>query len=168
MSEERYRIEGKIGRGGIGAVYRAFDEQLGRQVAIKRVLPQEEGGEEHGASQEDVSGNLLKEAKVLSTLNHPNIVTVFDVGADAKGVFVVMELLDGETLDETIDRGVLALGDFEQVVVQSLEAMIAAQDIDLVHRDLKPSNVMVVWLPSGKFQLKILDFGLAKFSELPS
>lgn len=165
MSEDRYRIEGKIGRGGIGAVFRAYDVQLGRPVAIKRMLPPEESGIENP---EDASGNLLKEAKVLSTLNHPNIVTVFDVGADTKGVFVVMELLDGETLDETVSRGVLTVEDFSQVVIQTLEAMIAAQDIDLVHRDLKPGNVMVVWLPSGKFQLKVLDFGLAKFSERPS
>ncbi len=165
MSEERYKIEGKIGRGGIGAVYRAFDHQLGRPVALKRMLPPEESD---SLNPEDASENLLKEAKVLSTLNHPNIVTVFDVGADTKGVFVVMELLDGETLDETIARGVLTSEDFKEVVTQTLEALIAAQDVDLVHRDLKPSNIMVVWLPSGKFQLKVLDFGLAKFSEQPS
>ena len=165
MSEDRYTFEEKVGRGGIGAVYKAYDNQLGRNVAIKRMLPPEESDV---ASTEDASSNLLQEAKILSTLNHPNIVTVFDVGADAKGVFVVMELLDGETLDETVSRGVLTEGDFSEVVIQSLEALIAAQDIDLVHRDIKPGNVMVVWLPSGKFQVKVLDFGLAKFSARPS
>ncbi len=165
MSEDRYTFGEKVGRGGIGAVYKAYDNQLGRAVAFKRMLPPEESDV---VNAEDASSSLLKEAKVLSTLNHPNIVTVFDVGADAKGVFVVMELLNGETLDETISRGVLTEGDFSEVVIQSLEALIAAQDINLVHRDIKPGNMMVVWLPSGKFQLKVLDFGLAKFSSRPS
>ena len=79
-----------------------------------------------------------------------------------------MELLAGRTLDEMIDQGTLLWGDFREVAIQSQEALIAAQDLNLVHRDLKPTNVMVVWLASGKFQIKIVDFGLAKFSPKPS
>ena len=81
---------------------------------------------------------------------------------------MVMELINGKTLDEMVERGTLTFEDFKEVAVQSQEAMIAAQDLNLVHRDLKPSNVMVSWLPSGRFQVKIVDFGLAKFSAKPS
>jgi len=162
---DRYQIQGKIGQGGLGAVYKAFDTHLRREVAIKRVLTPDE------ASKDDVNEaaeKLMQEATVLSTLNHPNIVSIFDVGRDESGGFVVMELLDGETLDATVERGLLTLKDFEQVVNQTLEALIAAQSKNMLHRDLKPSNIMVNWLPSGKFQIKILDFGLAKISENPS
>ncbi len=162
---QRYEIREEIGKGGLGAVYKAFDTQLHREVAMKRVLTTEH------ASQDEVQAaadKLIAEAKTLSSLNHPNIVTVFDVGQDEKGGFVVMELLKGETLDETVARGVLTQDDFIEIVYQTMEALIAAQASDVLHRDLKPTNVMVIWQPSGKFQTKILDFGLAKFSKSPS
>jgi len=143
MSADRYEIRGKIGQGGVGAVYRAYDTQLRREV-------------------------VLKEATALSSVQHPHIVTVYDAGIDNEGPYVVMELINGKTLDEMVERGTLTYEDFKEVAVQSQEAMIAAQDLDLVHRDLKPSNVMVSWLPSGRFQVKIVDFGLAKFSAKPS
>jgi serine/threonine protein kinase len=165
MSDERYEIRGKIGQGGVGAVYRAYDTQLRREVAIKRVLADEEGSSE---SQDLATKNLLKEATALSSVQHPHICTVYDAGIDKDGPFVVMELINGKTLDEMVERGTLTYEDFREVAIQSQEAMIAAQDLDLVHRDLKPSNVMVCWLPSGRFQVKIVDFGLAKFSAKPS
>ena len=158
----RYSIKGKIGQGGLGAVYKAYDNNLGRDVALKRVLPAE------GEDPHEMAQNLIKEAKTLSALQHPHIVTVYDVGEDKEGPYVVMELLKGETLDTTIKRGALPAEDFQQVVIQSLEALVAAQALGITHRDLKPANVMVIWLPSGKFQIKILDFGLAKFSHQPS
>ena len=154
----RYQVKGKIGEGGLGEVYLATDAQLDRDVALKRVRVPEEG--ETASSDQD----LLREARTLSALQHPNIVTIYDVGKDEKGLYVVMELLKGETLDEVAGRGALTEDDFREVVVQSLEGMIAAQSLGLVHRDLKPGNLMVIWLASGKFQVKILDFGLAKFS----
>ena len=141
----------------MGEVYLAQDTQLGREVALKRMKLPEDG------NLAAISADLLREAKTLSTLQHPNIVTVYDVGTDEKGPFVVLELLKGETLDAVIERGGMTLDDFRQVVLQSLEGLIAAQAVGLVHRDLKPGNIMVVWLASGKFQIKILDFGLAKF-----
>ncbi len=165
MSDERYEIRGKIGQGGVGAVYRAYDTQLRREVAIKRVLAAEDEGSEH---QDLATTNLLKEATALSSVQHPHICTVYDAGIDKDGPFVVMELINGKTLDEMVERGTLTFDDFREVAIQSQEAMIAAQDLDLVHRDLKPSNVMVCWLPSGRFQVKIVDFGLAKFSAKPS
>ncbi|MGI8604620.1 MAG: serine/threonine-protein kinase [Verrucomicrobiales bacterium] len=151
---ERYQIKERIGQGGLGEVFIATDTQLMREVALKRMKPVE------GTSADD----LLKEAKVLSALQHPNILTVYDVGRDVNGAFVITELLRGETLEQVVARGALTYEDFRQVVTQSLEGLIAAQAMGLVHRDLKPGNLMVVWHASGKFQLKILDFGLAKFS----
>ena len=163
MSDDRYEIRSKIGQGGVGAVYRAFDRHLNREVAIKRVLP--EGGYEN---QEEATKAMLNEAASLCSVQHPNIVTVFDAGVDNDGPYVVMELLSGRTIDEMIDRGTLTIQDFREVALQSQEALIAAQDLDLVHRDIKPTNVMVTWLPSGRFQVKLVDFGLAKFSPKPS
>ena len=165
MSEQRYEIREAIGQGGLGSVYKAFDTQLQREVAMKRVLTTGQGTEE----EVKIAGDkLIAEAQTLSSLNHPNIVTVFDVGRDEKGGFVVMELLDGETLDETVDRGVLTGEDFKEVVYQTMEGLIAAQAVDVIHRDIKPTNIMLIWQASGRFQLKILDFGLAKFSRNPS
>ncbi len=161
---ERYQIKAKIGQGGIGAVYRAFDTHLQREVAVKRLLPPDETE----AFDDDPSKSLFKEAHLLSALQHPNVVSVYDVGSDADGMFVVMELVDGETFDQVVDRGLLTEDDFAEMVAQTLEALIAAQDKALVHRDIKPTNLMVKWLPSGKFQFKLLDFGLAKFSPKPS
>ncbi len=161
----RYEIREQIGKGGLGAVYKAFDTQLQREVAIKRVLAPGKATDEEV---QDAADNLIAEAQTLSCLNHPNIITVFDVGQDDQGGFVVMELLKGETLDETIERGVLTQADFVEVVLQAMEALIAAQAINVIHRDIKPTNIMVIWQASGKFQIKILDFGLAKFSKSPS
>ncbi len=162
---KRYEILEQIGKGGLGAVYKALDTQLHREVAIKRVLSTDKATEEEV---KEAAEKLIAEAQTLSSLNHPNIITVFDVGQDEEGGFVVMELLKGETLDETIERGVLTQEDFTEVVYQTMEALIAAQANDVIHRDIKPTNIMVIWQASGKFQLKILDFGLAKFSKTPS
>jgi serine/threonine protein kinase len=162
---DRYQIVKKIGQGGIGAVYEAFDTQLKRKVALKRVLTPDQASPQ---AVSEAAESLMQEATTMSTLNHPNIVSVYDVGRDDLGGFVVMELLAGETLDQTIAESVLTLEDFREVVNQTLEGLIAAQAADMLHRDLKPGNVMVIWRPSGKFQLKILDFGLAKVSQNPS
>jgi len=163
MSDDRYEIRSKIGQGGVGAVYRAYDRHLNREVAIKRVLP--EGGYEN---QEEATKAMLNEAASLCSVQHPHIVTVFDAGVDNDGPYVVMELLSGRTINEMIERGTLTFEDFREVAVQSQEALIAAQDLDLVHGNIKPTNMMITWLPSGRFQMKIVDFGLAKFSPKPS
>ena len=132
-------------------------------MAIKRVL-----ADELDEDNETATKNLLKEATALSSVQHPHICTVYDAGVDEDGPFVVMELINGKTLDEMVERGTLTYEDFREVAIQTQEAMIAAQELNLVHRDLKPSNVMVSWLPSGRFQIKLVDFGLAKFSAKPS
>ncbi|MFD2257195.1 protein kinase [Luteolibacter algae] len=162
--EDRYEIKGKIGQGGLGAVYRAHDVRMNRDVAIKRIIANSEDAE----ISEESTRQLLKEAGSLASLQHPNIVTIYDVGSDEDGPYVVMELLAGETLEDIILKGSFTWSDFRELAMQVLEALIAAQELHLVHRDLKPSNIMLTWLPSGKFQVKIVDFGLAKLSAKPS
>lgn len=158
--EERYEIKGKIGEGGRGAVYRAFDRQLNRNVAIKRLFNENVDGDEDDA--------VMKESHALSAINSPNIVRVFDVAHDEEGPYVVMEYLDGKTLHDVVANAPLVAEDFKTVAEQALEALIAAHDAKFLHRDIKPSNLMLTWLPSGRIQLKLLDFGLAKFTEKPA
>jgi hypothetical protein len=155
---DRYQIKEKIGQGGLGEVFVALDSQLQREVALKRVRAAE------GQSPDDV----LREAQVLSALQHPNILTVFDVGKDETGPFVITELLRGETLEQVVARSPLRYEEFRMMAIQTLEGLVAAQSMNLVHRDLKPSNLMVIRHASGRFQIKILDFGLAKFSRQAS
>jgi serine/threonine protein kinase len=162
--EDRYEIRGKIGQGGLGAVYRGFDTRMKREVAIKRI-PRIEGDSK---LQEESTRQLLQEAGALASLQHPNIVTIYDVGTDEDGPYVVMELITGNTLDELIERAPLTWPDFREMALQTQEALIAAQELDLIHSDIKPSNLMLTWLPSGKFQIKIVDFGLATLTKSQS
>ncbi len=155
--EDRYEIRGKIGHGGLGSVYRGFDTKMNREVAIKRILTSE-----HDPSlKEEATKQLMSEAGALASLQHPNIVTVYDVGADEDGPYVVMELITGKTLDEIIEAAPVTWEDFREIAMQTQEALIAAQELNMIHSDLKPPNIMLTWLPSGKFQVKIVDFGLA-------
>ena len=154
----RYVIDESIGRGGAGEVFRAHDTQLQRWVAIKRL---------HNA----IDGNAeekLREARHLAALQHPNIVTVYDFLEDQDDVLVVMELLRGRTLDHIAGNAPLLGGDFVELMRQTLEGLTAAHALGMIHRDLKPGNLMVLDLPSGAFQVKILDFGLSKIAAEPS
>lgn len=160
--QERYEIRRKLGQGGVGAVYEGYDKQLKRKVAIKRLVASDSN------DSKDSVEELLRECHSLSALNSPNIVSVYDFGKDGDGPFVVMELLEGETLEEIIVRAPFTEQDFLIIAEQSLEGIVAAHAAHLQHRDLKPENFMVTWLPSGRMQLKLLDFGLAKFSIEPS
>ncbi len=162
--EERYEIRGKIGQGGLGAVYRGYDTRMSREVAIKRISKTAEDPE----LQEESTRQLIKEAGALASLQHPHIVTIYDVGSDEDGPYVVMELISGKTLDELIERAPLTWTDFRELAMQTQEALIAAQELDLIHSDIKPSNLMLTWLPSGKFQVKIVDFGLATLTHSQS
>lgn len=162
--EDRYEILGKIGQGGLGAVYRAFDARMSREVAIKRIST----GTDDPSLAEESTNQLVKEAGALASLQHPNIVTIYDVGADDDGPYVVMELINGKTLDELIERAPLTWPDFKELALQTQEALIAAQELNIIHGDLKPSNLMLTWLPSGKFQVKIVDFGLATIAHSQS
>ncbi len=144
-------------------MFRAWDHALKREVAVKRIASTYEGSQ-----REEATRQMEKETGALAALQHPNIVTIYDVGSDDDGPFVVMELLTGQTLDELVTRAPLTWQDFRELALQIQEALVAAQDLGLVHRDLKPSNIMLNWLPSGRFQAKVVDFGLAKFSPKPS
>lgn len=160
---DRYQIKGRIGRGGIGAIYRAYDSVLKRDVAIKRLLPLEETN-----LNESAENTLTREAEALSRLQHPNVITLFAFEEDEEGPFVVMEYIEGDTLKDTIDNGALSYEDFQVVAYQCLDPLITARELGLLHRDIKPANIMLQWLSSGSFQVKVLDFGLAKFSQAPS
>ncbi|MES2982116.1 MAG: serine/threonine-protein kinase, partial [Verrucomicrobiota bacterium] len=162
--EDRYEIIGKIAQGGLGSVYKAHDVRMSRDVAIKRIIT----NLGDTSITDEATRQLIKEASALASLQHPNIVTIYDVGKDEEGPFVVMELLTGQTLEEIITHNSFTWEDFRQLAMQSLEALIAAQELHIVHRDIKPGNIMLTWLPSGKFQVKVVDFGLAKLSTKPS
>lgn len=162
--EERYEIRGTIGHGGLGSVYRGYDTRMKREVAIKRIAATAAGA----GLEAESNRQLLEEAGALASLQHPHIVTIHDVGSDAAGPYVVMELIAGKTLDELVERAPLTWPDFRELALQTQEALIAAQELDLVHGDLKPGNVMLAWLPSGKFQVKIVDFGLATYARTRS
>jgi serine/threonine protein kinase len=155
--EDRYELRGKIGQGGIGSVHRAYDHKMRREVAIKRILTSSEDIN----LEAEATKQLMAEVGALASLQHPHIVTVFDVGADEQGPYIVMELIHGKTLDEIVEQAPLVWHDFKIVAKQTLEALIAAQELDMIHSDLKPPNIMLTWLPSGAFQVKIVDFGLA-------
>ncbi|MCB1096974.1 MAG: protein kinase [Verrucomicrobiae bacterium] len=159
---DRYQIKAKIGEGGTGAVWVALDRETKRDVALKR-LKARDAVDASGKKQD--TDDLIREGRALSSLQHPNIVTLLDVGSDEDGVFLVMELLRGKTLDAAVEKdGPLSVEDFEELAKQTLAGLIAAQDRGLVHRDLKPGNIMIHRPPGGNLQCKILDFGLAKFS----
>lgn len=146
-----YGVIEKIGSGGMGEVYRAHDEQLDRDVALK-VLP-------IGTLADEAKRKLLrKEAQVLAKLNHPNIATVHEFNCQGGVDFLAMELIQGRSLREVLKAGPLAEKEIQRLGMQLLEALAVAHEHGVVHCDLKPANIMIT--PDGR--LKILDFGLAK------
>jgi hypothetical protein len=154
---DRYKIYEKLGAGGVGAVYRAYDSQLKRWVAVKRLLSANEA-----AQDKTIEAELRREADTLASLRNPNVVTIFDVASDAEGLFMVMELLQGEDLADVVARGPLPYDDFKELASQTLEGLLAAHQHHILHRDIKPENIKVERLPGGRMQSKIIDFGLAR------
>ncbi|MFN8588964.1 MAG: protein kinase [Candidatus Eisenbacteria bacterium] len=145
-----YEIVAPLGAGGMGEVYRARDTRLGRDVAIK-VLPQ------HLSANAEVRARFEREARTVSSLNHPNICTLFDVGREGETDYLVMELVEGETLSQRLLKGALPIADVLRLGAQIADALDRAHRAGVVHRDLKPGNVMVT--RSGA---KLMDFGLAR------
>ena len=147
----RYRIIEELGRGGMGKIYRAEDTSLSRHVAIK-VLPEE------FARNPERLARFEREAKLLAVLNHPNIGSIYGIEESEERRFLVLELVEGETLQNRLERGPLSLEEALEIVKQIAEGLEAAHEKGVIHRDLKPGNIMIS--PEGK--VKILDFGLAK------
>ena len=148
-----YKIVSKLGEGGMGEVYLAEDTELGRKVALK-VLP------EAMASNPERLERFRREARAVAALDHPNIVTIFNVEEASGRRLLVMELIDGESLDRVVPPQGLPLARVFEIAVPMADALAAAHDKGITHRDLKPSNVMV----TSDGRVKVLDFGLAKLA----
>lgn len=149
-----YRITEKLGEGGMGTVYRAEDQRLGREVALKFVLSS------LGA---DLNGRerLMREAKACAALNHPNITTIYDLGEDGERSFIVMEFVDGVTLQEAVRERKFSTEKIVSIGTQIADALGAAHERGIVHRDLKSANIML----DANGRVKVMDFGLAKLAE---
>jgi serine/threonine protein kinase len=143
-----------VGRGGMGEVYRARDTKLKREVAIK-ILPEE------FSRDPDRVARFQREAEVLASLNHPNIASIYDLEEAEESRFLVMEFVEGETLEERIRRGAIPVEEALNIARNICEALEAAHEKGITHRDLKPANIKLT--PDGK--TKVLDFGLAKATE---
>ncbi|MBI1898943.1 MAG: protein kinase [Acidobacteria bacterium] len=150
----RYRITGKIGQGGMGAVYAAFDESLGRSVAIKLC--------EHKLDQH-TRQRLWREARSLAAVNHPNICQIYEVAEEHGRVFLAMELLEGEPLDRVLERGPMPVAEAVQTMLGVLSALDTLHKRGIVHRDLKPGNMFAT-----AHGIKLLDFGLARSLAAPT
>jgi serine/threonine protein kinase/Tol biopolymer transport system component len=146
-----YEVTSQLGKGGMGEVYQAKDQKLGRDVAIK-VLPEE------FAKDTDRVARFQREAKLLASLNHPNIAAIYGLEESAGTNFLVLELVEGETLADRIKQGPIPVEDSMKLGLQMAEALEAAHEKGVIHRDLKPANIKVT--SDGK--VKVLDFGLAK------
>ncbi|MBV9074431.1 MAG: protein kinase [Acidobacteria bacterium] len=144
-----YRIDAKLGAGGMGAVYRAHDEMLKRDVAIKFLAKT--------VADKVARDHLLEEARISSSLSHPNVCTIYEVGKHDDDFYVVMELIDGRTLHSIVGNAGLAPETALRYAIQIADALSRAHERGVIHRDLKSSNVMV----TGDGRVKVLDFGLA-------
>ena len=149
----KYEIVGLLGKGGMGAVYRAFDPFLERAVALKVMLPQIAEDPEH-------KQRFEREARAVARLTHPNVVTVFDLGYHTDGApYIVMELLQGDDLQHILSQGApLPLAHKVSIVLQVLDGLGQAHEVGIVHRDIKPANVFI----TSDGAAKIMDFGIAR------
>ena len=152
-----YEINDSLGAGGMGEVYRARDMRLGRSVAIK-VLP------DLFLSNPDRVARFEREAKMLAALNHPRVASLYSLEQVDGRHLLVMELVEGQTLDQRLRGGPLPLKEALRIAAQIAEALEAAHDKGVVHRDLKPGNIKI----TAEDEVKVLDFGLAKALDSPS
>jgi serine/threonine protein kinase len=147
----RYEVRGKLGAGGMGEVFLAHDTQLNRAVALK-ILSTDVSCDENRAER------FRQEARAASALNHPNIITIYEIGESEHGCFIATELIDGETLREKIKRTPLSIANAIKISEQAAAALAAAHEAHIIHRDIKPENIMI----RRDGYVKVLDFGLAK------
>ncbi len=145
---DRFTVEAPIGKGGMGEVYRAHDRRLGRAVALKVLA----------ATDDDRRRRFVHEARAASALQHPNIVTVFDIGEHDGAPYLVLELVEGKTLRERLAAGAIPAPEAIELACQLAMGLAAAHAAGIVHRDLKPENLLI----TDDNRLKIVDFGLAK------
>jgi DNA helicase-2/ATP-dependent DNA helicase PcrA len=148
-----YRVMEKIGAGGMGTVYKAYDKKLHRVVALKLLPPEY-------VSQQDRRRRFFQEARAASVLNHPHILTVYEVGEDDGKPYIAMEYIEGETLRQKIRSRALPVMETLEIAIQIAEGLARAHDAGIIHRDLKPENLMI----RRDGYAKILDFGLAKLA----
>ena len=150
-----YVVQDRIGSGGMAVVYRARDERLGRQVALKFLSP-------HLSADSRATARFVAEARAAAALDHPNVCTIYEIGETPTGqLFIAMPLYDGETLQARLGRGRLSFGEALPVALQVARGLGHAHDAGIVHRDVKPSNIVI--LPDGT--AKILDFGIAQIHD---
>src|SRR5207245_2436851 len=149
-----YKVEKRVGAGGMGEVYLATDINVGRTAALK-VLPARLGGNKERLRR------FEREARAVAGLNHPNIMTIYEVGADDSDRYIASELIEGETLHERLARGHMELNEAIEIAIQVASALAAAHSAGVVHRDIKPQNIML--RPDG--YVKVLDFGIAKLAK---
>src|SRR6478672_8889478 len=146
-----YRILDRLGEGGMGVVYRAEDTRLGRQVAVKFLSSKL-------SQDQSAVDRFQREARAASSLNHPHICALYDIGRHGDLPFMVMELLDGTTLRRRVGGLALSIDTLLELAVQTTEALETAHNAGIVHRDIKSANIFV----TDRGQVKVLDFGLAK------
>ena len=146
-----YRIVEPIGAGGMGAVYKAYDNKLQRVVALKLLPPEY-------VSQEDRRRRFFQEARAASALNHPHILTIYEAGEDDGRPYIAMEYVEGDTIRQKISKNGLQLRETLDIAIQLASGLARAHELGIIHRDLKPENLML----SRDGFAKILDFGLAK------
>src|SRR5262249_54661690 len=146
-----YEIKSLLGKGGMGEVYLAEDVRLGRPIALKLLPP-------HFTVDGERVQRFAQEARAASALNHPNIITIHEIGHSESLHFIAMEFIDGETLRRRLDSTRITLGELLDVAAQIASALAAAHDVGVVHRDIKPDNIML----RRDGYVKVLDFGLAK------
>src|SRR5205814_4724395 len=149
-----YKISKRIGSGGMGEVYLATDMTAGRKAALK-LLPMRFTGDANRLKR------FQQEARAVVGLNHPNILTIYEIGEDHSTHYIASELIEGETLRQRLMRGRIEVGEAVEVAIQVASALAAAHEAGIVHRDIKPENVML--RPDG--YVKVLDFGIAKLAE---
>jgi serine/threonine protein kinase len=146
-----YQILALLGAGGMGVVYKARDTRLNRSVATKILATDRIADPER-------KRRFIQEARAASALNHPNIIIIYDIGSENEIEFIVMEYVEGKTLDQRIPPKGMKSSEALKLAIQMADALAQAHSADIIHRDVKPGNVMVT--DSG--QVKVLDFGLAK------